>query len=143
VPTWLLPKRHDPPNVWTVPLHDGIFAGAAAIPRPAYHPHLELSGDVVQHFSLVLADLMQRTAATGTGFGLDIHDEFDPRQMRWQRAAIALRRFATWRRLGLHRWRLHRLGRSQAADAPAEQQGTEENGCGMHHTLSGARGGPG
>ena len=42
---------------------------------------------------------MQRAAATGTGLVVDVHDDLDPRQMRRQRAAIALRRFGA-RRVG-------------------------------------------
>ena len=75
-------------------LDDSIFAGSAAVARPADQPHPELSGDVIQHLSLVFADLVQRAAAAGAGFVVDIHDDLDPRQMRRQGTAVALRRLA-------------------------------------------------
>src|SRR5208283_3156296 len=74
-------------------LDDSIFAGAAAITRPADQPNPELSGDVIQHLSLVFADLVQRTAAAGASFVLDVDNDLDPRQMGGQGAAIALWRF--------------------------------------------------
>jgi hypothetical protein len=39
-------------------LDDSIFADAAAVTRPADQPNPELGGDVIQHLSLVLADLV-------------------------------------------------------------------------------------
>jgi hypothetical protein len=53
---------------------------------------------------------MQQTAATGTGFVRDIHDDLDPGQMRGKCAAIALRRCAIGR-LSTRRRRLRRFGR--------------------------------
>ncbi len=82
---------------WTVGcggLNDSIFAGAAAVTRPADQPNPELSGDIIQHLSLVFADLVQRTAAAGASFVLDVDNDLDPRQMGGQGAAIALGRFA-------------------------------------------------
>lgn len=82
-------------------LDNSIFAGAAAITWPADQPNPELSGDEVQHLSLVFADLVQRTATAGTSFVVDVDNDFDPRQMGGQGAAIALWRFAGGRP-GLH-----------------------------------------
>ena len=64
---------------WTVGcggLDDSIFAGAAAVTRPADQPNPELSGDIIQHLSLVFADLVQRTAAAGASFVLDVDNDF-------------------------------------------------------------------
>jgi hypothetical protein len=82
---------------WTVGcgcLDDSTFADAAAITRPAGQSNPELGGDVIQHLSLVLADLMQRTAAAGAGFVCHVEDDLDPWQMGGQGAAVALRRLA-------------------------------------------------
>jgi hypothetical protein len=101
-------------------LDDSIFAGAAAITRPADQPNPELSGDVIQHLSLIFADPMQRTAAAGTNFVLDVDDDLDPRQMGGPGATIALRRFAGgWPglRLGRRRQPSHLLGQFRTADA--------------------------
>ena len=46
-------------------LHDGLFAGPAAISRPADQPDPKLRWNIVQHLCPVLADLVQRAAATG------------------------------------------------------------------------------
>jgi hypothetical protein len=78
-------------------LHDSLLAGPAAITRPADHSHLEPGRDVIQHLRAVFADGVQRSAATGTGLVVNVHDDLDPRQIRRQRAAIALRRFGARR----------------------------------------------
>ena len=95
-------------------LHDRLLAGPAAIPRPADHLDPELGRNVVQHFDPILADRVQRAPATGTCLVFDIDHYLDPRQMRRQRAAVALRRFATaqtgfgiWRSLRWCHRRLH------------------------------------
>jgi hypothetical protein len=90
-------------------LDDSIFAGAAAVTRPADQPNPELSGDVIQHLSLIFADLMQRAAAADTRFVLDVDDDLDPRQMGGQGTAVALRRLAGGR-LGLRFGRRLQLG---------------------------------
>jgi hypothetical protein len=79
-------------------LNDRALAGPAATPRPADDFHPNLRRRVIQHFRDVLADDMRRAATARTGFVLDIDDHFDPRQMRGQRAAVALRRFGARRR---------------------------------------------
>ena len=82
---------------WTVGcggLDDSIFAGATAITRPADQPNPELSGDVIQHLSLIVANLVQRTAAADASFVLHVDNDLDPRQMRGQGTAVALRRLA-------------------------------------------------
>ena len=75
-------------------LHDRLLAGPTAIPRPPDYLDPELGRNVVQHLCPVLADRVQGTAATGTRFVFDIDHHLDPRQMRRQRATVALRRFA-------------------------------------------------
>jgi hypothetical protein len=101
---------------WTVGcrgLDDRIFAGATAVTRPADQPNPELSGDIIQHLSLVFADLVQRTAAAGASFVLHVDHDLDPRQIGGQGAAVALRRLARGRpgpRLGRHLQRSHLLG---------------------------------
>ncbi len=86
-------------------LRHAAFAAAAAIARAANHPHPKLRGDDIQHFGAVFADLMQGRAAARAGLVGDIDHDLDPRQMRRQRSAIALRRLA-----GPLRLRLSRLG---------------------------------
>jgi hypothetical protein len=99
---------------WTVRcggLNDGIFADAAAVTRPADQPNPELSGDVVQHLSLVFADPVQRTAAADADFVFHVDNDLDPRQMGGQGTAIALGRLSTRRRGRAGGWPGLRLGR--------------------------------
>ena len=74
-----------------------LFAAPAAVARPADDADTQLGRHVIQHFRTVFADHMHRAAATGTRLILDIDDQFDPRKMRRQRAAVALRRFGARR----------------------------------------------
>jgi hypothetical protein len=110
--------RH-PTVDWTVRrgrLHDSLLAAPAAVTRPADHPHPELGGHIIQHLGPIFADDVQRSAATGTGLIVDVHDDLDPRQIRRQSAAIALRLGATrvgrsgtgFRRRRIGRWK-HRV----------------------------------
>ena len=93
-------------------LHDSLPATPAAVTRPADHPHPELGRHIIQHLRPVFADDVQRSAATGTGPVVDVHDDLDPRQIRRQRAAIALRRFGALclvgSGIGFRRWRVRR-----------------------------------
>jgi hypothetical protein len=100
---------------WTVRrgrLRDSLLAGPAAVARPPDHPHPELSGNIIQHLCAVFADGVERSATTRASLVVDVHDDLDPRQVRRQRAAIALRRFGTGRLVGsdvgFRRWRIRR-----------------------------------
>ena len=75
-------------------LHYGALATAAPITRTADHLDLVQRGNDVEHLGDVLADHMHRTAAAWAALVLDIEDHLDPRQMRRQVTAVALRRLA-------------------------------------------------
>jgi hypothetical protein len=85
-------------------LNDRALTSPAAVPWPADHLHPQLRRHVIQHLRTVLADDMHRAAATRARFVLDIDDQLNPRQMRGQRAAVALRRFGGTRSGGGRLW---------------------------------------
>ena len=62
-------------------LHDGAFAGPAAIARPADHLNAYLRGDVIKHLGAVFADRMQRRTTATAGLVGDIDHDLHPRQM--------------------------------------------------------------
>ena len=99
-------------------LHDGLLAGPAAIARPADHLNAKLGGDVVQHLGTVFADRMQRRTTARAGLVVDIDHDLDPRQMRRQRTAIALRRRRWPRRGWLSRLELRPPARPATAPGP-------------------------
>ena len=72
-------------------LHDSAFACPAAIARAADHLNPKLRWNVIKHLGAVLADHMQGRTAAPAGLVGDIDHNLDPRQMFWQRTAIALR----------------------------------------------------
>lgn len=73
-------------------LHHCVLARAAAIARAPGHQHAEGGGHDIEAFGNILADLVQRTAAAGTGLVLDIDDLLDPLEMSGQRSAVGLAR---------------------------------------------------
>src|ERR1700733_8507336 len=81
-------------------LYHSTFARPATIAGTADHLNAYLRRDVIKHLGAVLADRMQAGAAACAGLVGYIDHDLDPRQMLWQRAAIALR----WRRWPLRGW---------------------------------------
>ncbi|MFK4492432.1 hypothetical protein ABIA45_007510 [Bradyrhizobium sp. USDA 336] len=70
-------------------LHDAILAGPAGVFGPPGHEDPELRRDRVQPLAVVLTDPVQLALAAGTGLVLDVEGDFDPRQVRRQRATVA------------------------------------------------------
>jgi hypothetical protein len=69
-------------------LHDGAVASATGVFGTARHQHPEPRRDDVEPLGEILADPMQQPFAARASFVLDVDDNFDARQMRWQRAAV-------------------------------------------------------
>lgn len=64
--------------------------------------HAERCRDHIEAFSDILTDLVARVATAGTDPGFDIHDLFDPFEVRGQRAAVGHARTIAARPSGLH-----------------------------------------
>jgi hypothetical protein len=71
-------------------LHHGTLAAAASIAWSAHHLHPQLGGNQVEHLGAILADRVQRAATTGALLARDLDDHLVARQMRGQRATIAV-----------------------------------------------------
>src|ERR1700719_2038539 len=74
---------------WGLSLQDTVLARSAGVFGSAGDKDPELRRHHVQPLALVLADPMQLAPATGTNLVVDVDHDLDPRQMRWQRTAIA------------------------------------------------------
>ena len=68
-----------------------IGAGAAGVFWAYGHDNAQLRRDDIQPLAAILPDLLHLTATTGTDKAIWLDDLFDPGQMRWQVADIALR----------------------------------------------------
>jgi hypothetical protein len=73
-------------------LNDATFARAASIAWAARHLDPHLAGDDVELLGAILTNLMQRATAAGTFLAVDINNDFEAREVCWQRAAIAVGR---------------------------------------------------
>ena len=74
---------------WGRGLQDTVLARAAGVFGPQGDEHPELRRHDVEPLALVLADPVQLALATGADLVIDIDDELDPRQMRWQCTPVA------------------------------------------------------
>ena len=80
-------------------LHHRALAAAAPVTRAADPLDPVQRGNDVEHLGHVFADHVHCAAAARAVFVLDIEDDLDPWQMRWQGTAVALRWLAPARRL--------------------------------------------
>jgi hypothetical protein len=71
-------------------LDDRALAGAATVARPARDQYPEGGRHDVEPLGHILADPVERTAAAGAVFVLDIDSLFDPLEMRGQRTPVGL-----------------------------------------------------
>ena len=69
-------------------MHHSVFAGPAGIFGSADDQHAELRRDDIKPLARILADLMQRAAATRTGVVVDVDHYLDARQVRGKRSTI-------------------------------------------------------
>ena len=71
-------------------LHDDILAGPAGIARTACHQNAELGRHDVKPLRPVLADLVKQTSAARAALVVEVVQDLDAWQMRWQGTAIGL-----------------------------------------------------
>ena len=73
---------------WRRRLHDTVLASPAGIFGWPGEEHPELRRHDVQPLTPVLANPVQLTLAARAGLVVDVDDDLNPRQMRWQRSPV-------------------------------------------------------
>jgi hypothetical protein len=73
---------------WRRRLHDTVLASPAGIFGSLGEEHPELRRHDVQPLTPVLANPVQLTQAARAGLVVNVDDDLNPRQMRWQRSSV-------------------------------------------------------